>query len=66
MSRPIAVPALPRVSSATSGFSFWGIIDEPVEARVGNCAKPNSALDQSTISSPMRERWVNSTDAAYR
>ena len=29
VSRPIAVPAFPRASSATSGFSFCGIIDEP-------------------------------------
>ena len=27
-------PALPRASSAMSGFFFWGIIDEPVAKRV--------------------------------
>ena len=42
MSRPIAVPALPRASSATSAFSFCGIIDEPVAASSGSRAKPNS------------------------
>ena len=33
--RPIAVPALPRASSATSGLSFCGIIDEPVARLLG-------------------------------
>ena len=64
VSRPIAVPALPRASSATSGLSFCGIIDEPVAASSGSRAKPNSAVVQSTSSSPMRERCVNSTAAA--
>ena len=36
--RPIAVPALPRASSATSGLSFCGIIDEPVAANSGSRA----------------------------
>ena len=58
MRRPIAVPALPRASSATSGFSFCGIIDDPVAAFSGSPTKPNSPDDHSTISSPIRERWV--------
>ena len=65
-SRPIAVPALPRASSATSGLSFCGIIDEPVAAVPGRRTNPNSDVHQRTISSPMRERCVNSTEAAYR
>ena len=64
MSRPIAVPALPRASSATSGFSFCGIIDEPVAAASGSRAKPYSAVVQRQSSSPMRERCVKSTAAA--
>ena len=64
VNRPIAVPALPRTSSATSGLSFWGIIDEPVAAVSGSFTKPNSAVAQSTISSPIRERCVNNTAAA--
>jgi hypothetical protein len=66
VSRPIAVPALPRASSATSGFSFCGIIDDPVAAASGRFAKPNSAVAHSTISSPIRERWTKRTAAAYR
>ena len=64
LSLPIAVPALPRASSATSAFSFCGIIDEPVAASSGSFAKPNSVVVQSTISSPMRERWVQRTAPA--
>ncbi len=64
MSRPIAVPALPRTSSATSGLSFWGIIDEPVDAFSGSFTKPNSDVDQRTISSPIRERCWKSIAAA--
>jgi hypothetical protein len=63
-SRPIAVPPLPRTSSATSGFSFCGIIDEPVDAFSGSRTKPNSAVDQRTISSPIRERCCASIAAA--
>ena len=28
---PYTRPVLPRTSSATSGFFFWGMMDEPVE-----------------------------------
>ena len=62
--RPIAVPAFPRASSATSGLSFCGIIDEPVAAASGRRTKPNSVVAQSTSSSPIRERWTNSTAQA--
>jgi len=54
--RPIAVPAFPRTSSATSGFSFCGIIDDPVAADSGSFTNPNSELAQSTISSPILDR----------
>ena len=37
--RPIAVPAFPRASSATSGFSFCGIIEEPVAAASGSARR---------------------------
>ena len=62
--RPSAVPALPRTSSATSGLSFWGIIDEPVDAFSGSFTKPNSELAQRTISSPIRDRCWWSMAAA--
>jgi hypothetical protein len=62
----MAVPAFPRASSATSGFSFCGIIDDPVAADSERRAKPNSDVVQSTSSSAMRERWTNSTVTAYR
>ena len=62
----IAVPAFPRASSATSGLSFCGIIDDPVATASGSRANPNSAVVQRQSSSPMRDRWVNSTAAAYR
>ena len=50
------MPALPRTSSATSGLSFWGIIDDPVDALSGSVMNPNSEVDQMTISSPIRDR----------
>jgi hypothetical protein len=64
VSRPIIVPALPRTSSATSGFSLCGIIDEPVAASSGSLTNPNSLVDHSTSSSPIRERCVKSTAQA--
>ena len=30
MRSPYTRPVLPRTSSATSGFFFWGMMDEPV------------------------------------
>jgi hypothetical protein len=66
VSRPSAVPAFPRASSATSGFSFCGIIDDPVAALSGSRAKANSRVVQSTSSSPIRDRCVKRTAAAYR
>ncbi len=67
MSRPIAVPALPRTSSATSGLSFCGIIDEPVAASSGSVTKPNSARrTRGTISSPIRERCAEAGPRTHR
>ena len=57
-SRPIAVPALPRASSAASGFFFCGIIELPVAAPSSSSAKPYSADVHSTSSSPSRDRWT--------
>ena len=51
-------PALPRASSAMSGFFFCGSIDEPVAYASASRMNPNSSVDHSTISSPMRERWI--------
>ena len=53
---PMSRPALPRASSAMSGFFFCGSIDEPVLYASARRRKPNSSLDHSTISSPRRER----------
>ena len=49
-------PALPRASSAMSGFFFCGSIDDPVAYASASRTNPNSSVDHSTISSPMRER----------
>ena len=51
-------PALPRASSAMSGFFFCGSIDEPVLYASARRRKPNSSLVHSTISSPRRDRWT--------
>ena len=53
---PSSRPALPRASSATSGFFFWGSIDEPVAQASSSATKPNSVDDHSTSSSPSRDR----------
>ena len=60
----VAVPALPRASSATSGFSFCGMIDEPVPLSSASRANPNSLVVHNTSSSPIRDRCVNNTAAA--
>ena len=49
-------PALPRASSAMSGFFFCGSIDEPVVYASASRRNPNSSVVHSTISSPSRER----------
>src|SRR5579862_7147154 len=57
-------PALPLASSATSGFFFCGMIDEPVAYASSISAQPNSYDDQSTISSPSLDRCTPSSAAA--
>ena len=49
-------PALPRASSATSGFFFCGMIEQPVDQASSSCAQPNSREVQRQISSPRRDR----------
>ena len=58
--------ALPRRSSAASGFFFCGMIDEPEAKSSAGSAKPNSWLDQITSSEPRRERCVAQIAAALR
>ena len=48
---PISRPALPRASSATSGFFFCGMIDDPVDQASSSVAKPNSTVHHRMTSS---------------
>ena len=60
-------PALPRASSATSGFFFCGMIEDPVDQASSSLAKPNSTVDHRMTSSLIRERStpiIASTKAA--
>ncbi|OPY27364.1 MAG: hypothetical protein A4E31_01181 [Methanomassiliicoccales archaeon PtaU1.Bin030] len=63
---PKAAPARPRVSSATSGFFFWGIMLLPVEYASAISKKPNSGEDQYTSSSHKDERCTAVRAAAKR
>ena len=54
-------PALPRASSAMSGFFFCGMIDDPVEKASSSTAQPNSRDVHRHTSSPNRERWTPSS-----
>ena len=54
---------LARVSSATSGFFFCGMIDFPVAYASSSVTKENSFVAQSTISSAMRDRSTASIAA---
>ena len=58
--------ALARSSSAESGFFFCGMIEEPEENGSLSSQKPNSLLDQRTISPPSRERCMAQIEAAER
>ena len=58
--------ALPRSSSAASGFFFWGISEELELHESDSSQNPNSLLDHSTSSAPSRERWVAQVAAADR
>ena len=64
--RPATRGDFARSSSAASGFFFCGIRLEPEAKSSAGSQKPNSWLDQITISAPRRERWVAQTVAAYR
>ena len=58
--------AFARSSSAESGFFFCGMIEEPEEKDSSSSQKPNSVLDQITISEPRRERCIAQVEAAER
>jgi len=47
-------------------YGMLDVIDEPVEKRSDRLTKRNCALDQRTISSAKRDRWVAQIDAAAR
>ena len=53
---PISRPALPRASSATSGFFFCGMMLDPVDQASASVAKPNSGVHQRITSSLSRDR----------
>ncbi len=57
--------ALPRSSSAASGFFFCGMIDDPDDQASDSVMKPNSALVHRTTSWPSRLRCVAHTDSAW-
>ena len=63
---PCRRPLLPRISSATSGFFFCGMIDEPVAHASANSTKPNSAVAHSVRSAASRERCTPVMAAAAR
>ena len=42
------------------------MIDEPEEKSSASRQKPNSLVDQSTISAPIRDMWVAQVAAALR
>src|SRR3954452_7537249 len=68
VSRPVRLPRkrpdFPRASSATSGFFFCGMIDDPVAQASSSRAQPNSVDVQSTTSSPNRDRCTPSSATA--
>ena len=55
---------MPLASSATSGFFFCGMIDEPVAYASSISIQPNSCEDHSTISSPSLDRCTPVSAAA--
>ena len=64
VSEPTTRADFARSSSAASGFFFCGIRLEPEAKASSGSQKPNSLLDQITISAPNRDRWVAQTVAA--
>ena len=63
---PASRGAFARSSSAASGFFFCGIRLDPDENASATSQKPNSWVDQSTISPPSCDRWVAQVAAAER
>ena len=59
-------PALPRASSAMSGFFFCGMIEEPVAKASSSSTQPNSGEVHSTTSSPSRDRCTPISAATNR
>jgi hypothetical protein len=55
-------PAFPRTSSATSGFRFCGIIEEPVEKPSPSRTNPNSLVLQMHELLPDAASTVVATD----
>ena len=56
---PMSRPALPRASSAASGFFFCGMIAGAGGEPVVECEPtPNSIEAHRQISSPSRDRWT--------
>ena len=61
---PITRPALPRTSSAASGFFFCGMMLLPAATASRSSTNPNSAVAHRTISPASRDRWTISVAAA--
>src|SRR5207253_2745883 len=53
---PTSRPALPRASSAMSGFFFCGMMLDPVDQESCSVTKPNSLVDHRITSSAIRDR----------
>ena len=63
---PYILPVLPRTSSATSGFFFWGIMLLPVQKASGSSINPNSLVDHIMSSSLILEKCIIIIDEAAR
>ena len=63
---PATRGAFARSSSAASGFFFCGMRLEPDANESDTWQKPNSWVDQSTISAPSCDRCVAQVAAADR
>ena len=61
---PYTRPVLPRISSQTSGFFFWGMMEEPVEKASSSSTNLNSQEHQAMISSDSREICIIKIDSA--
>ena len=58
-------PDLPRANSATSGFFFCGMIEDPVEYASWSLTKPASLVAQKMTSSEMRDRSTPTIAATH-